>query len=129
MQIAGGAAATVIGGRLPPRNTIIVVAVLNMAVLAVLWAGPGPTLFSLCIGVFGFLWLFVMPYQASYLLKLDATRNAATQLGTAQLLGSGMGPLVASLFVIEGQVHMAIAAGIGLLICAIAAVSIARQPT
>jgi predicted MFS family arabinose efflux permease len=54
--------------------------------------------------MFGFLWMFVMPFQLDLVIRADPTRRAATLIGGAQLIGSSLGPLLASLLVGEKQV-------------------------
>lgn len=99
MQVLGGAAATLLGGRLKAPVVLIVAAVINLGLLAVLWAGPPAPVFLAVIAMFGFLWLFVLPFHTVLLIRIDPSRRAAMQLGAAQLLGSSAGPLAASLLV------------------------------
>lgn len=99
MQVLGGAAATLLGGRLKPSAVLIGAGAINLGLLAVLWASPPAPVFMACVAVFGFLWLFVLPFHTVLLIRIDPTRRAAMQLGAAQLLGSSAGPLAASLLV------------------------------
>lgn len=104
MQVLGGAAATVLGARLTPSTVLIGAGVINLGLLAALAASPTPALFMALVATFGFLWLFVLPFHTALLIRIDPTRHAAMQLGSAQLLGSSAGPLAASLLVGDSNV-------------------------
>lgn len=99
MQLLGGLAATLIGERLKVGPVLIVAAVVNLGLLAALSQAHGGALFVALVAAFGFLWVFVLPFHTVLLVRIDPTRRAAMQLGTAQLLGSAGGPLAASLLV------------------------------
>lgn len=108
LQVLGGAAATLVGDRVPPARMLLGVGVINALILATLWSEPGRAVFVACVAVFGFLWLFALPFQTLLLIRIDPTRRASMQLGAAQLLGSSAGPLAASLVVGEGPVGRAL---------------------
>ena len=108
LQVLGGAAATMVGDRVPPARMLLCVGAINAVILAVLWSGPGRLLFVACVAAFGFLWLFALPFQTLLLIRIDPTRRASMQLGAAQLLGSSAGPLAASLVVGDGPVRHAL---------------------
>lgn len=110
-QVLGGAVATVIGRRLPLVPVFAVAGVLNLCLLAVLASHPGTVVFMACAIVFGFLWLFVQPYQVPFLIDIDPSRRAAMQLATAQLLGGSAGPLVAAFVVSDVDVRGALGFG------------------
>lgn len=109
LQVLGGAAATLVGDRVPPARMLLGVGAINAVILATLWSGPGRGLFIACVAAFGFLWLFALPFQTLLLIRIDPTRRASMQLGAAQLLGSSAGPLAASLVVGDGPVKHALA--------------------
>lgn len=104
MQVLGGAAATLLGGRLTPALVLVGAATINLGLLAALAASPTAPMFIGLVAVFGFLWLFVLPFHTALLVRIDPTRHAAMQLGSAQLLGSSAGPLAASLLVGDSNV-------------------------
>lgn len=124
MQVLGGAAATALGRRWPPSAVLITVGGFNALILAVLWSAPGAPLFMGAVAVFGFLWLFALPFLTLLLIQADPSRRAAMQLGTAQLLGSSFGPLAASVVVADGEVRRAIALSAVLLIAAVGLISL-----
>lgn len=124
LQVLGGAAATAVGDRVPPARMLLCVGVINALILATLWSGPGRGLFVACVAVFGFLWLFALPFQTLLLIRIDPTRRASMQLGAAQLLGSSAGPLAASLVVGEGPVKRALILSAACLALALALINL-----
>lgn len=103
MQVLGGLAATLIGARLRASHVIITAAVINLGLVIALSAHPAGLVFIGLVAVFGFLWLFVLPFYTVLLIGIDPTRRSAMQLGAAQLLGSSAGPLAAALLVGESN--------------------------
>jgi fucose permease len=99
MQVLGGLAATLLGERLKASHVLVGAGLANLALLAALSNHPGGAMFIGLVAVFGFLWLFVLPFHTVLLIAIDPSRRAAMQLGAAQLLGSSAGPLAASLLV------------------------------
>jgi hypothetical protein len=104
MQVMGGLAATLAGERLKASHILLGAGVINLGVITALSVHPTGPLFIGLVALFGFLWLFVLPFQTVLLIAIDPSRRAAMQLGAAQLLGSSAGPLAASLLVGEADV-------------------------
>lgn len=104
MQVLGAGAATLLAGRLPAVPTIVAVGVLNLLLLVVMAAPPSPGYFVAATAAFGFLWLFAMPFQVPAVIAADPTRRAALLIGGAQLVGSSLGPLLASMLVGETDI-------------------------
>ena len=127
MQVIGAGAATVLAGRLPPRATILSVGLLNLGVLAVMAEAP-PGLFVAAIAVFGFLWLFALPFQVPLVIAADPTRRAAVLIGGAQLTGSSLGPLLASALVADSNVVPVLLFGAIFLVAAVLALLAAGSP-
>jgi len=103
MQVLGGIVATLVGERLRATHVLIGVAMANLGLVGALSAQPGGGAFIGLVAVFGFLWLFVLPFHTVLLIGIDPTRRASMQLGAAQLLGSSAGPLAASIIVGESD--------------------------
>lgn len=122
-QVAGGAAATMLAGRLPWFWTILACAIVDLAILALFASLPGPVTFLVASGVFGFIWLFVLPFLVPMVIEADPTRRAAMLLAGAQLLGGSLGPLLASLVVTDADARGAIAFGAAGLVTAMAIVT------
>ncbi|MEO6216722.1 MAG: hypothetical protein ABIO86_11875 [Sphingomonas sp.] len=103
-QVAGALLATLIVGRVKAFWVVLAVAATNLVLLALFAGEPAAPLFLAATGIFGFLWMFIMPFQLELVIIADPTRRAATLIGGAQLIGSSLGPLLASLLVGEKQV-------------------------
>jgi len=113
-QVVGGSAATVLSGRVPPALVLAVAGALNIGVVFVLGGALGGTLtvpvYGAAVVLFGFLWLFVMPFQTRLLIDVDPSRRAAMLLSGAQLLGMAAGPVVTSVFAMPGNLAGALRA-------------------
>lgn len=101
-SILGSAAAALIP-KLPYYPIFVACVVANALVLAVLWTLPGFAAICAAAAVFGFMWLFFMPYQLPMAVEVDPTRQIAVVLGGAQLLGGGAGPFLCSFFVTDAD--------------------------
>ncbi|MBP7705493.1 MAG: hypothetical protein KA105_09465 [Caulobacter sp.] len=119
MQLLGGLAATFFGEKLKVGRVLIGVGVVNLALVATLTQAHDALLFIGLFAVYGFLWVFVMPFHTVLLIKIDPTRRAAMQLGAAQLLGSSAGPLAASLIVGDTNAAGAMTLATGCLVAAL----------
>lgn len=116
-QVIGAGAATLLAGRLPARLAIAGVGLLNLALLAIMAAPPSPAAFVAATAAFGFLWLFILPFQITIAIAADPSRRAALLIGGAQLTGSSLGPLLAGILIGEKDVGRVLWFGAG---CAIA---------
>jgi DHA1 family inner membrane transport protein len=131
MQVLGAGAATLLAGRLPARATIAVVGSINLALLAIMAAPPSAAAFVAATAAFGFLWLFVLPFQIPIAIAADPSRRAALLIGGAQLTGSSLGPFLAGLLIGDTDVVRvlwfgAICAVVG--IAALIGAAAARRP-
>lgn len=113
MQVAGAAAAAALAGRLPARPVVAAVAMANLLLLAVMGAPPSTAAFVVATAIFGFLWLFAMPFQVPILIAADPSRRAATLIGGAQLVGSSLGPFMAASLVSDRNVELVLWFGAG----------------
>ncbi len=118
-QVLGGGAATLLAGRVNWLWTVMVSAALALAVLFGFYALPSPEMFLVLSGIFGFLWLFVLPFLVPMVIEADPTRRAAVLIGGAQVLGGSFGPFVASLLVTTTDSRNAITFGGACMIAAI----------
>jgi hypothetical protein len=112
-QVAGGALATMVAGRVRWNHMLMLCGLANLAVLAGLAWLPSEALFLFLLGLFGFLWLFALPFLVPMAIEADPTRRAAVLLGGAQLLGASLGPLFASMLVSDADVRAALGLGSG----------------
>ena len=100
-QVLGGIAATWAIQRLGPVPTLgIGSAVLAALAIGIALLPPGAVLpFTLLCAVLGFTWLFLLPFQVALAFRTDAKGRVAVLVPSAQLVGSAIGPLVASVTV------------------------------
>jgi MFS family permease len=112
-QVVGGLAAMVVPARVTPRAVFLGAGLIDLVLLAVFATHPGATLFFVTVFVFGFLWLFVMPFQTLIAIKVDPSRRAAMLVPFAQLLGASVGPFVASMVVKEDDLNKVLLLGGG----------------
>ena len=126
-QVAGGAAATLLAGRINWLWTTIVCALLNLGVLVGFYALPGPEAFLALSGAFGFLWLFVLPFLVPMVIEADPTRRAAVLIGGAQVLGGSFGPFFASMLVTDANSRGAVLFGGGCLVVAVVMAFVLHQ--
>lgn len=105
MQVLGAGAATLLAGRVPALPVLLLVGAINLVLLAAMGTIGSPAAFVTASAVFGFLWLFAMPFQIPLVIAADPSRRAAGLVGGAQLVGSSAGPFVAALLVGESDVR------------------------
>ncbi len=104
MQVIGGGVAALVVRRLSAVLTLAMGAVLLIAVALAMQLAPSPatTRFAALCAVFGFAWLFLMPFHVRLAFRTDATGRVAMLVPAMQLLGSAFGPLIAS-FLVTGE--------------------------
>ncbi|RQP26893.1 MFS transporter [Piscinibacter terrae] len=104
MQVIGGAVAAVVIRRLGAGSTLLAGTVALAAVAAGIHFAPSgaTTGFAAMCALFGFAWLFLMPFHIRLAFRADATGRVAVLVPAMQLLGSAFGPLVAS-FIVTGE--------------------------
>ena len=102
MQVIGGLTATALAERLPPGRTLAAAALILGAITLTIGLAPGPApiRFAVLCAVFGFVWLFMMPFHIGLALRVDPAGQVAMLAPAAQLTGSAFGPLVVSLIVV-----------------------------
>jgi DHA1 family inner membrane transport protein len=107
MQVAGGIAATWSVRRFAVVPTLGVGSVVLAALAGGIHLLPvgAVSSYTLLCAVFGFTWLFLMPFHVALAFRADAKGRVAMLIPAAQLVGSAVGPLVASLTVSGDDVH------------------------
>ncbi len=113
-QVAGGAAATALAGRLSWFWSLTLAVTIAVGTLLVMASLPSAPVFLAASAVFGFVWLFASPYLTPLAIEADPSRRAALLGPGANLLGCGAGPLMASLVVSGADVRPAVWLGAGL---------------
>lgn len=95
-QIAGGLLAAVLASRIDARVAWATGIVVGLAAILLMRTdGSAPAMFAGC-ALFGFVWIFVPPFHMPAVLRIDPTGRGAMLVGTAQLSGTVIGPLVAT---------------------------------
>lgn len=104
MQVVGGSVASFAVRRLAVVPTLVACSAVLAATTATIHQLPGGSTLNFALGcaLFGFVWLFMLPFHLSLALRADASGRLAGLVPAAQLLGSAFGPLTAS-FIVEGE--------------------------
>ena len=101
MQVLGGLTAVWAVRRSPVAVTLALGAAALAAIAVGVHFTPAGAFvsFTLLFAAFGFAWLFLMPFQVALALRADPPGRVAVLISAAQLIGSAIGPLGASLVV------------------------------
>ncbi|WP_296624361.1 hypothetical protein [Rhizorhabdus sp.] len=95
-QIAGGLLAAILALRLGAMAAWIAgIAIAGAAVLLLTQGGSSLVMLT-AAAAFGFVWIFVPPFQMPAVLAVDPSGRGAMLVGTAQLGGTVIGPLAAA---------------------------------
>ena len=105
LQVMGGSTAAWVVRRLGAPTVLICGSVLQAILACGLYLRPAAPLFCVLCGLFGFVWLFLMPFQIRLGLAADPAGRVAVLIPALQLLGSALGPLLTSLFVTDDNVR------------------------
>ncbi|MBV8593935.1 MAG: MFS transporter, partial [Caulobacteraceae bacterium] len=119
-QVAGGAAATALAGRVRYFTVFLVTSAAYLCVWALFDRAVPAWVFVAANAAAGLFGLFLGPFLVPMTIDADPTRRAAMQSGAAQLMGGALGPLLASLVVGERHVR-----GVLLLAAALTAAGLA----
>jgi len=111
LQVLGGATATALAGRLRWFPTLMLCSVIYIACLLAFATLPSASLYLVTSSVFGFLWMFSLPFFVPMVIAADPTRRAALLIGGAELAGGSLGPLFASFVVTDADVRGSLAFG------------------
>ncbi|HKD22795.1 MAG TPA: hypothetical protein VKB71_12335 [Rhizomicrobium sp.] len=119
-QVVGAGIASLVAGRVSFFPVIAFCSIVNLAILALVATMPGPIVFIALACLFGFLWLFLLPFQVPMLIEADPTRRAAVLMPGAQLLGAALGPTLCSFAIVGEDVRGVIAVSAVSLVLAFA---------
>ncbi len=97
LQVLGGSTAALVVRRLSARPVLIGASVMQGILCLSLHTAPSTAVFCVLCGVFGFVWMFLMPFQVRLAFDADATGRVAVLVPALQLLGVAFGPLLASI--------------------------------
>lgn len=104
MQVIGGSVAALVVRRLPVVPVLVAASAGLAAITLAVQALPGGAAwqFVLACALFGFVWLFMLPFHIGLAFRADPSGRLAGLVPAAQLLGSAFGPMVAS-FIVSGD--------------------------
>lgn len=123
MQIVGGSIAAIAVRRWRMSLTLVISALVFTVVGLAMHRLPVPSPwgFTVLCGVFGFVWLFQMPFHVRLAFDIDPRGRIAMLVPPAQLLGSGFGPLMASFSVNGDDVQRIPLIAAGFAVCVVVA--------
>jgi hypothetical protein len=98
-QVLGGTAATLSAGRLKWFPVFVACAAVDFVMVALLGTHPTAPLFLIDAAVFGFIWLFILPFLVAMLIEADPSRRSAVLFGGVSLLGASLGPTMVALII------------------------------
>lgn len=101
LQVAGGSTAALVVRRLNARVVLIGASLLIGGLAWGLHGPPSTTTFCVLSAAFGFVWMFLMPFQVRLAFDADAAGRVAVLVPALQLLGTALGPLCASIFLVS----------------------------
>lgn len=103
LQVVGGSTAAWVVRRLGAIAILTGASVLLASLAFGLHLRPSAWLFCVLCGMFGFVWLFLMPFQVRLAFAADPAGRVAVLVPGLQLLGSAFGPLITSLFFVTND--------------------------
>ena len=119
-QVLGGTIATLSAGRLRWFPVFVICAAVDLGMIALLGTHPSALLFLIDAAVFGFIWLFLLPYLVPMIIDADPTRRSAVFASGVGLLGSSLGPTMVGLIVSPDDTQGALWLGAACLLCSLA---------
>jgi hypothetical protein len=125
-QVAGGALATVLAGRLRYFAVFVVASAAYLAMFGLFGGRQPGWLFIAANALGGLVTLFLAPFLVPFMIEADPSRRSAMQSGAAQLLGGALGPFLASLAVGGREVRGVLWLGAVLLLLGLAGVAALR---
>jgi hypothetical protein len=118
-QIAGGLTAAFSASRLPPRLVCVTGALVAICCILGVLMLEGDLILWVSLAVFAFFWMFIPPFQMPLLIGFDPSLRTAMLIGSAQLLGSAVGPLLASLVISNDRILAAGWAAVGCMLLSV----------
>jgi MFS family permease len=98
-QVLGGTLATLTASRLKWFPVFVICGTVDFGMIALLGAHPSALLFLIDAAVFGFIWLFILPFLVPMTIEADPSRRSAVLISGVALLGSSLGPTVAGMII------------------------------
>jgi hypothetical protein len=122
-QVAGGALATAVAGRVRYFTVFVAGSICSLIVWTILGLNAPAWLFVVDNVLSGIVSLVLAPFIAPMTIAADPTRRAAVQSGAAQLLGGALGPLLSSVVVSDREVRGVLWLGGAMLLAGLAMIA------
>jgi MFS family permease len=119
-QVLGGTLATLTAGRLKWFPVYVICAAVDFGMIALLGAHPSAILFLLDAAVFGFIWLFILPFLVPMIIEADPSRRSAVLISGVALLGASLGPTLAGMIISPDDTRGALWFGAACLLLSLA---------
>jgi DHA1 family inner membrane transport protein len=131
-QIAGGLIAAFCAERVRPILACLGGAAICIAAILAILASHDLLVVAAAMAAFAICWMAVPPFQVPLLIEVDPSLRSALLIGSAQLFGLALGPVIASAFMADDRVGPIAWAAIGFitisLLANILAVAGLRRP-
>lgn len=125
-QIAGGLLAALLAPRLDAGIAWSCGIGAALAAIVLMAVGGSVPLMLLGAALFGFVWIFVPPFHMPAVLAVDRTGRGGIFVGTAQLCGTVVGPLVTAQAVARHDVGVALPLSAAWLCLSLLLITVAR---
>ena len=126
-QIAGAGVAALLATRWHHLRVFLICTAGFLCVWTVYHMQAPGWAFVVATGAAGFFYMFVVPFLVPLAIEADPSRRAAILSGGVQLLGSAMGPFLASLLVGQHGVRSALDLAAGLIVLAFAIIAVLHR--
>lgn len=105
LQCVGALAAAWLSAHLLPRIALVGSALVQVMIVGAMAASQSSAVFIVATCLFGLFWLALQPFLVAQLLILDRSRGAAIVMAPILLVGLGLGPLLVSFSMHDGDVR------------------------
>lgn len=122
-QVAGGASATALAGRMRWHTVFLIASASSLLVWWLFGQKVPAWLFVGANALAGFTAILLAPFLVPMTVEADPSRRAAVQSGAAQLIGGAAGPALAAMVVSDNEVHGALWLGAIVMLTGLAIVS------
>jgi hypothetical protein len=125
-QVLGGTAATLLAGRLSWFPVFVACAAVDFVLVALLGMPINASVFLIDAALFGFIWLFILPFIVPMIIEADPSRRSAVLTSGVALLGASVGPTVVGLIIKPDDTHAALWFGAACLLFSLAIAVVLR---
>jgi hypothetical protein len=115
-QVLGGTAAVVFASRVRWYPALLICALVDLAMVWILGMRPSAVLFLVDAAIFGFIWIFILPFMVPMLIEADPSRRSAVLTSGVGLLGGSLGPTMAAMLISPENTRGALWLGAGCLV-------------